>query len=85
MEMDIIVKHKWKYYIIYNNTKDFLNNIVEGAETPDGLPLCCDFSVAISFDSPEELNEWVENNTTLSLENFEYHIEGHYETIRCDD
>lgn len=44
----------------------------------DGIPLCVDFNIAISFNTPEELNDWVENNTSLSLDNGDYHIEGHY-------
>lgn len=69
----------WKYYIVVNNAT---NDLVEGEETTDGLPLCSDYAVAKWFDSPEELNKWVAENTTLSLENADYHIEGHYETIK---
>lgn len=69
---------KWKYFIVLNSN-NFPHNIVEYKESPDGeLPLCCDFSVAINFDSPEKLNEWVNKNTHLSLEGGDYHIEGHY-------
>lgn len=34
--------------------------------------------MAINFDSPEELNEWVKDETDLNVENGDYHIEGHY-------
>lgn len=72
------MKGKWKYFIILNEN-DFPCNIVESKETCDGkLPLCCDFSIAINFDSPEKLQKWVEKNTSLCLENGDYHIEGHY-------
>lgn len=68
----------WKYFIVLNY-KEQLGGFVEGKELMgDGLPLCVDFNVAISFKSPEELNEWVKKNTSLSLENGDYHIEGHY-------
>ena len=72
------MQHKWKYFIILNNDK-LSHNIVECGETVDKeLPLCCDFSIAINFDSPEELQKWVKDHTSLSLENGDYHIEGHY-------
>lgn len=68
---------KWK--IVLNDLKYGLNNIVEAAPCKnDGLPICQDFSVTINFDSPEELNEWVEDETDLNVENGDYHIEGHY-------
>lgn len=78
-----MVEYKWKYYIVLNNDK---NDLVEDGEveTSDGLPLCSDYAAARWFDSPEELNEWVSTNTTLSLENVDYHIEGHYEKIRYE-
>ena len=72
------MKKQWKYFIALNNDSwDY----VEGEETPDGLPIGNDFSVAKWFDSPDELNEWVSNHTSLSIENEEYHIEGHYVTV----
>lgn len=73
-----MVKHNWRYFIILNSC-DFPHNIVESKETADGeLPLCCDLNVAINFDSPEKLQKWEKENTSLSMENCEYHIEGHY-------
>ena len=36
------------------------------------------FSVAINFSSPDELIEWVIENTNLNMENGDFHIEGHY-------
>lgn len=71
------MKCEWRYFIVLNN-RDDLNNIVEFSETPNGLPLCQDFSVAINFKTPEKLNKWVSENTSLSVENEDYHIEGHY-------
>ena len=40
--------------------------------------MCQDFSVAINFSSPNELIEWVKENTDLNMKNGDYHIEGHY-------
>lgn len=72
------MKPTWKYFIVLNSN-DYPHNIVEFEESPDGeLPLCCDFSVAINFKTPEELNKWVKEHTSLILENGDYHIEGHY-------
>lgn len=69
---------KWKYFVVLNNGK-FPHNIVEAEEDPrDGLPLCCDFSVAVNFNSPDELNKWVKEHTSLRFERGDYHIEGHY-------
>lgn len=74
------MKHAWKYFIVLNSN-DYPHNIVEFEESPDGeLPLCCDFSVAINFKSPEELNKWVKEHTSLIMKNGDYHIEGHYLT-----
>lgn len=71
-------RYSWRYFIVLNDKEQF-GNIVEGAEVfDDGLPLCVDFNIAISFKSPEELNDWVKKNTSLSVENGDYHIEGHY-------
>ncbi len=73
------MEYNWKYFIVLNNEKYGLNNIVEDAPRgDDGLLLCQDFSVAINFESPESLVEWVRKYTNLVLENGDYHIEGHY-------
>ena len=73
------MENNWKYYIVLNDSKYDLNNIVEYKESPgDGLPLCLDISVAMNFDSPEQLIAWVKENTSLSIENGDFHIEGHY-------
>ena len=75
----------WKYYIVLNNGKD---DIVESCDSEDpvnGLPLCQDYNVGKWFDTPEELIEWVKTKTSLSIEREDFHIEGHYETIRYDD
>ena len=44
--------------------------------------MCNDFTVAKYFLSPEELVEWVKENTSLVLDEGDYHIEGHY--LPCD-
>ena len=68
----------WKYFIVLND-KDRFGNLVEAAEVPgDGLPICVDLNVAINFSTPDELNEWVTQHTSLSLDDGDYHIEGHY-------
>ena len=73
------MKHSWRYFIVLNETKYGLSNIVENKDySGEGLPLCQDFSVAINFSSPDELIEWVIKNTNLNIENGDYHIEGHY-------
>lgn len=70
------MKCEWRYFIVLNNDKE---DIVEGKEVPsDGIPVCNDFMVAKYFLSPEELVKWVNENTSLVLEEGEYHIEGHY-------
>lgn len=72
------MNRQWKYFIALNNDKwDY----VEGEQTPDGLPIGNDFTLAKWFDSPEELLEWVKEHTSLSVENEEFHIEGHYVKI----
>lgn len=74
------MKCKWRYFVVINNDKE---DIVEGKEVPgDGIPVCNDFTVAKYFLSPEELVKWVKKNTSLILEEGEYHIEGHY--LPCD-
>ena len=60
-----MITHKWRYYIVLNNDT---NDLVEDVETSDGLPLCSDYAVAKWFDSSEELNKWVSEKTSLSLE-----------------
>lgn len=73
------MKYNWKYFIVLNETKYGLSNIVENKDYfGEGLPLCQDFSVAINFPSPNKLIEWVKENTDLNMENGDYHIKGHY-------
>ena len=68
---------EWRYFIVLNENKE--HNIVEAKESPDdGFPVCCDLSVAISFSSPKELLQWVEENTSLNVNNEDFHIEAHY-------
>lgn len=70
------MKSEWRYFIVLNNDKE---DIVEDKEVAgDGIPVCNDFMVAKYFLSPEKLVEWVKENTSLNLEDGEYHIEGHY-------
>lgn len=64
-----------KYYIILFTEKNY-GDLVEGAETNDGLPVCNDYNVAITFVSPSELDKWVHENTSLQLG--EYGIHGLY-------
>ena len=69
---------EWRYFIVLNSDNQ-IHNIVEFKEDPDdGLPVCCDLSVAISFSSPKELLQWVEENTSLNVNNEDFHIEAHY-------
>ena len=49
---------------------------VTGNYENDGLPICSDPVVAMDFASPEELNKWVNENTSLSCENQDYGIKG---------
>ena len=73
------MKNSWKYFIVLNEIKYGLSNIVENKDYfGNGLPLCQDFSVAINFSSPDELLRWVQENTDLEMENGDFHIEGHY-------
>jgi hypothetical protein len=79
------MKNRWRYFIVLNETKYGLSNIVENKDySGEGLLLCQDFSVAINFSSPDELIEWVIKNTNLNIENRDYHIEGHYLSDEID-
>lgn len=72
------MRYGWRYFVVLNNG-DQVNNIVDGAGSPgDGIPVCCDFSVAISFDSSNELLQWIKENTDLKVENGDFHMEVHY-------
>ena len=75
MEM-IYMKYEWKYFIVPNN-EDTLHNLVEG-KIDDELLICCDVAVAKSFSSPNELLEWVKENTDLKAEDGDFKIEGQY-------
>jgi hypothetical protein len=79
------MERKWKYYIVLNNDREDLIEETENEDPVNGLPLCQDYTIAKCFDSPEELLEWVEDKTSLSIENEDFHIEGHYETIKHDN
>lgn len=70
------MKYKWKYFIVLN-WEDTLNNLVED-KIGKGLIICCDVAVAKSFDSTDELLEWVKNNTDLKSESGDFKIEGQY-------
>lgn len=75
---EIDMRCGWRYFIVLN-VNDAVNNIVESKEIPgDGLPVCCDFSTAISFSLPNELLQQVEENTSLKVENGDFHMEAHY-------
>lgn len=68
------MKCKWKYFIVLNNES---NDLVE-EKIDDELLVCCDVTVAKSFDSVEELLKWVKNNTDLKADNGDFKIEGQY-------
>lgn len=68
------MKCKWKYFIVLNNES---NDLVE-EKIDDELLVCCDVTVAKSFDSTEELLKWVKNNTDLKVDNGDFKIEGQY-------
>lgn len=66
----------WRFFIELF-TEDCYGDFVESAEFEgDGLPVCRDPVVAIDFESVEELEKWVEYNT--SLLKGEYGIKGIY-------
>lgn len=76
------MKHSWRYFVVLNDTKYGLSNVVENrGYSGNGLPLCQDFSVAINFPSPDELVKWVKENTDLNMKNGDFHIEGHYLSV----
>lgn len=68
------MKCKWKYFIVLNNDS---NDLVE-EKIDDELLVCCDVTVAKSFDSTEELLKWVKNNTDLKADNGDFKIEVQY-------
>lgn len=68
------MKCKWKYFIVLNNES---NDLVE-EKIDDELLVCCDVTVAKSFNTPEELLKWVKNNTDLKADNGDFKIEGQY-------
>ena len=70
------VNYKWKYFIVLN-WEDTLNNLVEDKIDAE-LIICCDVAVAKSFDSTDELLEWVNENTDLKADNGDFKIEGQY-------
>lgn len=71
-------ENMWKYYIEIL-TGSCTGDYVEGKEVPgDGIPVCADLAVAKWFDSPDELNKWAKENTSLNLEEGEYAIYGVY-------
>ena len=70
------MKYEWKYFIVLNN-EDILHNLVE-EKIDDELLICCDVAVAKSFSSSNELLQWVKENTSLKVENGDFHMEVHY-------
>lgn len=64
----------WRYFIelLGKNEGDY----VEAEQINGGLPLCADLNVAKDFETPQELLEWVDENTTLTKE--EYSIRGYF-------
>lgn len=76
------MKNDWRYFVVLNEIKYDLNNIVENKNySGNGLLLCQDFSVAINFSTPDELIKWVKENTDLNMEDRDFHIEGHYLSV----
>ena len=71
------MKWKWKYFIVLC-TDDCYGDFVESAEEGEGLLVCNDVAVAISFSSTDELIKWVNENTSLKVENGDYKMEGQY-------
>lgn len=67
------MKYEWKYFIVLNN-EDTLHNLVED-KIDNELLICCDVTVAKSFSSPNELLEWVKENTDLKAEDGDFKIE----------
>lgn len=67
------MKCKWKYFIVLNESDALVEEKVD-----DELLVCCDVTVAKSFDSTEELLKWVKNNTDLKADNGDFKIEGQY-------
>lgn len=67
----------WQYYIELFTEHNY-GWLVEGEETEDTFPICKDYNVAVSFPSPDKLNEWVKENTSLKVENGDYGITGIY-------
>lgn len=67
----------WLFYIELFTDDGCYGDFVEAAQTAEGgIPVCADLNVAKSFTSPEELNTWVLQNTSLKVENEEYGIKG---------
>lgn len=67
------MKCKWKYFIVLNESDALVEEKVD-----DELLVCCNVTVAKSFDSTEELLKWVKNNTDLKADNGDFKIEGQY-------
>ena len=67
------MKCKWKYFIVLNKSDALVEEKVD-----DELLVCCNVTVAKSFDSTEELLKWVKNNTDLKADNGDFKIEGQY-------
>lgn len=67
----------WKYYIVLF-TDSCYGDLVEGGEVSGEMPVCCDYNVAMAFDTPEELIQWTKENTSLKVEDCEYGIHGIY-------
>ena len=73
---DDYMEYQWKYFIVLNN-EGSLHNLVE-EKIGDELLMCCDVAVAKSFSSPNELLEWVKENTDLNEKEGDFKIEGQY-------
>lgn len=66
----------WRYFIELFTERCYGDFVEDKEDMQDGLPVCSDPVVAMDFESPDELNEWVSENTSLKLG--EYGIKGIY-------
>ena len=66
----------WRYFIELFIERCYGDFVEYKEDEQNGLPVCSDLVVAMDFGTTDELNEWVEKNTSLKLG--EYGIKGIY-------
>lgn len=66
----------WRYFIELFTERCYGDFVEDKEDEQDGLPVCSDPVAAMDFESPDALNEWVKENTSLKLG--EYGIKGIY-------